>query len=138
MYAQVLVEIDINKGFHDSVAFTNEDNELINVKVAYDWRPTLCTKCKQLRHTVDKLYGWSCKEVGPKPAPVQTTSDNEGFQLVRSKRKGKSPIMEDENLSARLLSTSCNGFEVLTVQETVTLENDAQHDSIGGLPHPVT
>lgn len=35
--ARVLVELDVNKGFHYMISFTNEDDELISIKVQYDW-----------------------------------------------------------------------------------------------------
>ena len=33
MFARLLMDMNIKNGFHDHVAFTNEDDELINVKV---------------------------------------------------------------------------------------------------------
>ena len=44
MFARVLVEVNIRNGLHDAIAFTNKDDELVNVKVTYDWKPTLCGK----------------------------------------------------------------------------------------------
>ena len=40
MFARVLVEINVTTGFHETIAFTSEDDELISVRVAYDWKPT--------------------------------------------------------------------------------------------------
>ena len=52
-FARVLMNINIKNGFHDSIAFTNEDDELISTKVVYDWKPLICSKCKQLGHAED-------------------------------------------------------------------------------------
>lgn len=46
LYAGVLVEINISKGFHNEFSFENEYSELVTQQVSYDWRPVKCNKCK--------------------------------------------------------------------------------------------
>ena len=55
-FARVLEELDVNQGFHDMISFTSKDDELISVKVQYDWKPQACSKCNQFGHQTD-----SCK-----------------------------------------------------------------------------
>lgn len=55
-FARVLVELDVNQGFHDLISFTNEDDELVSIKVQYDWKPQVCGKCNRFRNLAD-----SCK-----------------------------------------------------------------------------
>ena len=38
--------------------------------------------------------------------------DADGFEIVKSKSKGKTPVMEDNIVSTRLLNTN-NGFAIL-------------------------
>ena len=69
--------------------------------------------------------------------PVNT--DNEGFQLVKSKSKGRAPVAEEDQI-ARLLCTS-NGFEVQADHDTTTQEGEIRISNeilLGALPHPPT
>ena len=45
-FSWVLVELDTNENFHDSISFTNEDDELLSIKVLYHWKPQFCSKCQ--------------------------------------------------------------------------------------------
>ena len=38
-FARVLVELNINGDFHDFISFINDDDELLSIKVLYDWKP---------------------------------------------------------------------------------------------------
>ena len=49
-FARVLVELNVQGGFHDMLSFTNEDDELVTVSIQYNWNPQLCCKCNQLGH----------------------------------------------------------------------------------------
>ena len=50
LYARVLVDINISKGFHEEISYENEHSELVTQQVLYDWRPVKCNKCNQFRH----------------------------------------------------------------------------------------
>lgn len=51
LFARVLIEMKLDGGFPETLAFTNEDNELVTFPVTYDWKPIVCDKCKQISHT---------------------------------------------------------------------------------------
>ena len=53
MYARVHIEMDLTTGFLDEVFFTNEVDELVSKRLSYDRKPTTCTKCLQLVHSVE-------------------------------------------------------------------------------------
>lgn len=45
-FSRVLVEMNVNHG----LSFTSEDEELITIKVQYDWKPQVCAKCNKFGH----------------------------------------------------------------------------------------
>ena len=98
MFARVLVEMNIKHGLYDTISFTNEDDELVNVKVAYDWKPTVCTKCNQLGHLENVCRVGMVQKWVPKPTLAREIVDEQGFQMVRPRNKGKSPTIEEERL----------------------------------------
>ncbi|XP_056698498.1 uncharacterized protein [Spinacia oleracea] len=90
-FARVLVDMPISKSLPDQISFMNEHNELIQVPVTYEWRPTVCTNCKQVGHlTIDCRHAktkkiWVQKKqqpLIPKPAVIvpEPDVDQEGFQ----------------------------------------------------------
>lgn len=59
-YAKVLVEVDFNENFEDSVLVRVGDNEStrVNVSVEYTWKPLYCKFCRCFGH---EESGWSKK-----------------------------------------------------------------------------
>ena len=71
-YARVLVDLNITKGFHDSIYYENEHGELVSEPVTYDWKPSWCSKCNQIGHQTDLCKADSIKPSIPgvqKPPP---------------------------------------------------------------------
>ncbi|KAL9233025.1 hypothetical protein vseg_008068 [Gypsophila vaccaria] len=52
-YARVMVEVTVDGRFPDIVAFNDENGELVQIKVEYEWKPITCGKCNQLGHHTD-------------------------------------------------------------------------------------
>lgn len=50
MYARVLIEVSVYGYFPNEIYFINELDELVSQKLVYDWKPTLCGKCKEFGH----------------------------------------------------------------------------------------
>ncbi|XP_060212231.1 uncharacterized protein LOC132639853 [Lycium barbarum] len=50
-FARLLVEVDMGAELPDVVLFRNERGNIIDQKVVYDWKPTLCSFCKKYGHT---------------------------------------------------------------------------------------
>ncbi|XP_074305592.1 uncharacterized protein LOC141640811 [Silene latifolia] len=42
-YARVLVEVQINQKFPETLRFSDEKKQLVEVKLEYEWKPVLCT-----------------------------------------------------------------------------------------------
>lgn len=61
--ARLLIEVDMNAKLPDKVYFRNEKGNLVEQKLQYDWKPTLCEHCQK--------YGHSEEECRKKKAPVQ-------------------------------------------------------------------
>lgn len=127
-YARVvLVEAVVDQEFPEHVCFQNEKNTHIQVKIVYEWKPELCSNCKQFGHLAAncrRMIGrkvWKPKVPSIIQAAVVATpiiqsnkrreTDEEGFSLAHrppSRPKtleGMVPIM--------------NPFQVLTEEEVV-------------------
>ncbi|XP_074300078.1 uncharacterized protein LOC141631285 [Silene latifolia] len=52
-FARVMVELKIDQKFPDSIKFLDEKQQVIEIQIGYEWKPILCTKCKQLGHAKD-------------------------------------------------------------------------------------
>ena len=61
--------MNIKGEFYESPAFTNEDDELVRVKVEYDWKPIICAKCKHHGHMESNCRMEVVKKWIPKPKP---------------------------------------------------------------------
>ncbi|XP_074290689.1 uncharacterized protein LOC141617395 [Silene latifolia] len=53
-FARVMVELQIDQKFPNSIKFLDEKQKVTEIEIEYEWKPTLCTKCKQLGHEKDK------------------------------------------------------------------------------------
>ena len=71
-YARILVEMNMEGEFYDLIAFMNEDDELVIVKVEYDWKPTICVKCKQYGLIEGNCGIELTRKWVPKPRPEKT------------------------------------------------------------------
>ena len=86
-YARVMVGIQIQQAFPDAILFYNKHGSVVEQKVEYEWRPTLCKKCKGIGHSEEECRkGVPTNKWVPKK---QVRVDNEGFQLVGS---GVAPV----------------------------------------------
>ncbi|KNA06661.1 hypothetical protein SOVF_178970, partial [Spinacia oleracea] len=90
-FARVLVDMPITQKLPDQVAFVNENSEMVQVPISYEWRPNICEKCKMVGHlTADCKYGKTKRVWVQKTQPVKQQSvpiekstqevDQEGFQ----------------------------------------------------------
>ncbi|KAG5577524.1 hypothetical protein H5410_057658 [Solanum commersonii] len=49
-YAKLLVEIPLNQEYPTCIMFENENGNIVEQRVEYEWKPVLCTKCKNFGH----------------------------------------------------------------------------------------
>lgn len=132
----VLMELKTTGPFYDTIAFTNEDDELMRVNVEYDWKPTQCKKCKQLGHLESSCRTgttqmWVLKTNAKK---VNQQVDAKGFQIVQSKSKSARSGSKEEKSSEIVLSKS-NGFAILDNEVIPEVENPEQ-TVLGTSSHP--
>ncbi|KAK4713180.1 hypothetical protein R3W88_019087 [Solanum pinnatisectum] len=50
-FARLMLEVDTNVALPDIINFRNEKGQLIEQRVIYEWKPTLCTYCKKYGHS---------------------------------------------------------------------------------------
>ncbi|XP_060211753.1 uncharacterized protein LOC132639317 [Lycium barbarum] len=53
-YARVLVEVPLNEEYPTSVMFENEYGKIVEQEVEFEWKPVLCTKCKNFGHRLQE------------------------------------------------------------------------------------
>ncbi|MCD7445788.1 hypothetical protein HAX54_000026, partial [Datura stramonium] len=96
--------VDMNGDLPDVINFVNEKGNVMEQKVQYDWKPTLCSHCKKYGHGVEECRKVKSKEtVGMKQHEQHTGSQSEGG-LVMQKRmiqKDASPYAGGNNVTQR-------------------------------------
>ncbi|KAL9227917.1 hypothetical protein vseg_003552 [Gypsophila vaccaria] len=45
-----MVEVTVDESLPETVAFKDENGDLMQIKVEYEWKPITCAKCNQLGH----------------------------------------------------------------------------------------
>ncbi|XP_074291111.1 uncharacterized protein LOC141617877 [Silene latifolia] len=53
-FARVMVELNLGQYFPKQIKFRDEKQQLITIDTAYEWKPSLCTKCKLLGYEKDQ------------------------------------------------------------------------------------
>ncbi|XP_074278112.1 uncharacterized protein LOC141601713 [Silene latifolia] len=96
-FARLLVEVQIGQDFPTEIEFLDELGKFQKIRVAYDWLPLTCEKCKGMGHSTDQ-----CRKEGgqkptktwrPKPKPQQAAAGPRKQQTPVSKpvAQAKSP-----------------------------------------------
>ncbi|XP_074314953.1 uncharacterized protein LOC141651130 [Silene latifolia] len=67
-FARVMVELKLGQVFPKKVKFLDEKKNLIEIDIEYEWKPCICTKCKQIGHEYN-----SCRKGKPKVIKKGTT-----------------------------------------------------------------
>ncbi|XP_074314191.1 uncharacterized protein LOC141649398 [Silene latifolia] len=65
-FARTMVELTVGQNFPNSVKFKDEQGKVVVVNVEYEWKPSICTKCKSLGHEEK-----TCRKVLQKGKPTQ-------------------------------------------------------------------
>ncbi|XP_059290290.1 uncharacterized protein LOC132043842 [Lycium ferocissimum] len=52
-FAKLLVEVKIGSALPDTIYFRNERGKVIEQKVMYDWKPSVCSICQKYGHTAE-------------------------------------------------------------------------------------
>lgn len=58
MFARVLIEVTLNHPLPNTIMFENELGCIVEQKVEYEWKPILCTHCKNYGHEIQ-----NCRKV---------------------------------------------------------------------------
>ncbi|KAL9246084.1 hypothetical protein vseg_019663 [Gypsophila vaccaria] len=80
-FARVMVELKIDQKLPGTVAFKDEQGQLINVEVEYEWKPVTCANCQGMGHTTEQ-----CRKI--KPKSVQKPATRQVWQPVAKVNKG--------------------------------------------------
>ncbi|XP_060210447.1 uncharacterized protein LOC132637367 [Lycium barbarum] len=65
-FARILVEVNMDAKLPDLVLFRNERGNVVEQKVIYDWKPTLCSYRDKYGHSIEE-----CRKKNPVPKSVQ-------------------------------------------------------------------
>ncbi|XP_074305100.1 uncharacterized protein LOC141640037 [Silene latifolia] len=66
-FARVMVELNLGQVFPKSLKFLDEKKQEVIIDIVYEWKPSLCTRCKQLGHEKDQCR--KGKNVAKPPIP---------------------------------------------------------------------
>ncbi|XP_075092350.1 uncharacterized protein LOC142172591 [Nicotiana tabacum] len=101
-YARVLVEVPINKVFPDTVIFENEHGHIVEQEMDFEWKPILCTKCKNYGHELKECRKYIREEINNKAQErkevVQQGEEktSKGEQTETSKEVDKETCIEEK------------------------------------------
>ncbi|XP_060170335.1 uncharacterized protein LOC132601250 [Lycium barbarum] len=157
-FARVLVEMPINKEYPTEVRFENEVGRIVEQRVEYEWKPTMCTRCKNFGHGVNECRRqqrdkeWLEKlEKGKKQAEqeeyvvdgnqmVQEVNKKNGKEQRRTPTNAGTKVQNQENIHANLFEVLQNkeDDEVQQRPEFVIQQPSASpgNSKGGGTPHP--
>ncbi|PWA82776.1 Ankyrin repeat-containing protein [Artemisia annua] len=90
-YARVLVEVDAKKGLKDSIdiQYCDKSNKTIatkTVKVEYDWKPPICSRCQVFGHSNDKCGLNNSVEGNKMDVGYSENNDNGVKQQAQNKK----------------------------------------------------
>ncbi|XP_074299986.1 uncharacterized protein LOC141631182 [Silene latifolia] len=86
-FARLLVEVQIGQDFPTEIVFLDELGKSQKVRVAYDWLPLTCEKCKGMGHSTDQCR----KEGGQKPTKIWRPKPKPQ-QAAAGPRKQQTPV----------------------------------------------
>ncbi|XP_019232983.1 PREDICTED: uncharacterized protein LOC109213625 [Nicotiana attenuata] len=94
-YARVLVEVELNNKYQNSVMFENEHGRIIEQEVVYEWKPVLCEKCDNYGHEMKECRKW-IKEEKEKQKAHEVTNNEQGKGNIQNKGidNGKQKVAE--------------------------------------------
>ncbi|KAF3681641.1 hypothetical protein FXO37_02819 [Capsicum annuum] len=104
-FARLLIEVEMRRKLPDKVLFRNERGELVEQKVLYDWKPTLCNYCKQYVHDED-----ICRKKNPQlnPKDKEPRKGNIPQKGVTQKQRTRQPVGEDLKRSKEIMVSKTN------------------------------
>ncbi|XP_070051743.1 uncharacterized protein [Nicotiana tomentosiformis] len=113
-FARLLVEVEMDSKLPEVVLFRNEKGQLVEQRVSYDWKPTLCTHCSKYGHSES-----ICRKKHPVTLATQQEQkgkqtnkddkvDNQLAEIRSDKRmdKGKTKTVQGEERHTSTTSSS--------------------------------
>ncbi|XP_010684573.1 uncharacterized protein LOC104899135 [Beta vulgaris subsp. vulgaris] len=109
-----MVEVNTGQSFPENLKFINEREDLVVIPIHYEWKPSVCEKCKKMGHETSKCarpkgrQEWRVKkQVVPEKSSKQAEAHE--FQQVKNPAKRR--------LSSQGEATRQNKFEALEGEE---------------------
>ncbi|XP_019254992.1 PREDICTED: uncharacterized protein LOC109233561 [Nicotiana attenuata] len=88
-FARVLVEVKPHQSYPNTIMFEDEKGRIVEQEVFYEWKPTLCEKCKNFGHEMNECRRF-IKEEKEKQASKKTGNEpNIENQQQKEKQEGK-------------------------------------------------
>ena len=121
-FARVMVDVPLSKELPDCISFRDENGLMVKVGLYYEWRPTLCSKCKMIGHLQEecrqgktkRVWVQKAKQVQPDTTLHTATSpvvDPDGFQRslrpIRVRTSPREPVRTSNVF--QILDTRLNG-----------------------------
>ncbi|XP_060217031.1 uncharacterized protein LOC132644453 [Lycium barbarum] len=91
-FARLLVKVQINTPLPDVVLFKNERGKVVEQKVTYDWKPSICKVCHKYGHTKD-----ICRRNKKNISEVNEGKGHEATQVVeQTKEEGGNRVSRED------------------------------------------
>ena len=120
-FARVMVEVPMEKILPDHLFFLDEHGEKVKVDLRYEWKPTLCNKCKMVGHAEAECRQGKSRKVWvqkqtevvaqPQKETIAIEVDQEGFQRALRPIRVRADSVEPTQTS--------NPFDILQNEEMV-------------------
>ncbi|XP_050217476.1 uncharacterized protein LOC126668314 [Mercurialis annua] len=125
-YARVLVEMEIFGEFPAEIILEDERGVQFNQKVAYEWRPPACSRCKAMGHTISdckleqKIWVKKTNEIVNRDVIQDQVMNNSLVENKSGKEKSAEVIKSMQSPDDQLMKTALKGKEKVPNQSTVS------------------
>ncbi|XP_021845308.2 uncharacterized protein [Spinacia oleracea] len=106
-FARDMVEVPMEKILPDHLFFMDEHGEKVKVDLRYEWKPTLCNKCKMVGHAEAECRQGNSR----KKETIAIEVDQEGFQRALRPIRVRADSVEPAQIA--------NPFDILQNEEMV-------------------
>ncbi|XP_019246318.1 PREDICTED: uncharacterized protein LOC109225967 [Nicotiana attenuata] len=145
-FARVLVEVTLDQPYPQSIMFENEIGKIIEQRVHYEWKPTLCKECNNYGHEMVECRRHIQAEkqmAAKKEGDTQNKAEKEKEQNKDGKQEGnQSQIGREQNASEN--NNVKEGVKAIYIQKgsraqrgkDITRNNINLENSFGALGEP--
>ncbi|XP_019259332.1 PREDICTED: uncharacterized protein LOC109237475 [Nicotiana attenuata] len=112
-FARVLVEMSINQQYPKQVMFENEVGKIVKQEVYYEWKPTLCSNCKNFGHDLQ-----DCRKLHKEEAETRRKQIEQGKQTTEEPNQNKMHNKGENKASDKRIEKQQNDPKTIPTRNT--------------------